>query len=152
MNISIRFDGERYEVAVPNWKHERQELPPNQQMEEKRLHTVEKKLMQHEKQNGKSLNTESLPGPKLQTNIADVLVKFRKEPVAMAGDVSQMYNQMLLRPGNRPLHRFLYRNLGTGDTPKVYKFKRFIFGGCYCPLCVQFAWQHHARLNKETYS
>ena len=69
----------------------------------------------------------------------------------MAGDVSQMYHQIHLRPGDRPQHRFLYKDLGTGDTPKVYEFKRFIFGGCYCPFCVQFAWQHHARLNKETY-
>ena len=37
VNESIRFDGERYE------------LPPNGQMAEKRLHTVEKKLMQDEK-------------------------------------------------------------------------------------------------------
>ena len=28
VNESIRFDGERYEVAVP-WKYERTELPPN---------------------------------------------------------------------------------------------------------------------------
>ena len=102
-------------------------------------------------QNGKSLNSESLPGPKLQSDIVNVLVKFRKEPVALAGDVSQMYHQILLRPEDRALHRFLYRNLNSGDTPKVYEFKRFIFGGCYCPFCVQFAWQHHARLNKETY-
>ena len=116
VNESIRFDG------VP-WKHERSELPPNRQMAEKRLHTVEKKLMKDEKlaqayqsvvadylskgfirevppdepkppsewylppfpvvkpekattkvrvvfdgpaqQDGKSLNSESLPGPKL---------------------------------------------------------------------------------------
>ena len=102
-------------------------------------------------QNGKSLNSESLPGPKLQSDIVNVLVKFRKEPVALAGDVSQMYHQILLRPEDRALHRFLYRNVDSGDTPKVYGFKRFIFGGCYCPFCVQFAWQHHARLHKETY-
>ena len=28
VNESVRFDGERYDVAVP-WKHERPELPPN---------------------------------------------------------------------------------------------------------------------------
>ena len=48
VNESIRFDGERYEVVVP-WKCERPELPPNRQMAEKCLHTVEKKLMQDEK-------------------------------------------------------------------------------------------------------
>ena len=44
VNESITFDGERYETAVP-WKHERPELQPNQ-MSEKRLDRVEKKLMQ----------------------------------------------------------------------------------------------------------
>ena len=49
VNESIKFDGERYEVSVP-WKHKRPELPPNRLMEEKRLHTVEKNLMQDDKQ------------------------------------------------------------------------------------------------------
>ena len=39
---------------------------------------------------GKSLNTESLPGPKLQSDIVDILVKFRKDPVALVGDVSSV--------------------------------------------------------------
>ena len=91
-------------------------------------------------QNGKSLNSESLPGPKLQSDIVDVLVMFRKETVALAGDVSQMYHQILLSPEDRALYRFLNRNLDSGDTPKVYEFKRFIFGGCYCPFCFQYAW------------
>ena len=70
-------------------------------------------------QNGKSLNSESLPGPKLQSDIVNVLVKFRKEPVALAGDVSQMYHQILLRPEDRALHRFLHRNLDSGDTDVI---------------------------------
>ena len=43
-------------------------------------------------QDGKSLNTESLPGPKLQSDIVDILVTFRKESFALVGDVSQMYH------------------------------------------------------------
>ena len=39
-------------------------------------------------QDGKSLNSESLPGLKLQSAIVDVLIKFRKEPIALAGDVN----------------------------------------------------------------
>ena len=69
------------------------------------------------------MNSESLQGPKLQSDIVDVLVKFRKEPIALACDVSQMYHQILLRQGDRPLHRFLYRNLSRGETPKVYGFE-----------------------------
>ena len=51
---------------------------------------------------GRSLNTETLPGPKLQSNISDILVRFRKELVALAGDVSQMYHQLVLQPEVRP--------------------------------------------------
>ena len=53
---------------------------------------------------GKSLNTEALPGLKLQSDIADIVIKLRKEPVALAGDISQMYHQLVLRPEDRPLH------------------------------------------------
>jgi len=205
---TMRFTGERYEVAVP-WKHDRPNLESNRQMAEKRLRSVERKLMQDEslaqayqsviddyiekgyirevpkvepkpasewflphfpevrpeksttkvrivfdgsaQQDGKSLNTESLPGPKLQSDIVDVLVKFRKESFALVGDVSQMYHQLILRPDDRPLHRFLYRNLDCDDSPRVYEFQRFTFGGCYCPFCVQYVWQKHAELNMEMY-
>ena len=82
-------------------------------------------------QNGKCLNSESLPGPKLQIEIVDVLVKFRKEPFALAGDVSQTYHQIFFRPVVRQLHRFLYRILLTGDSPRLYEFQTFILGGCY---------------------
>ena len=44
----------------------------------------------------KSLNTEALSGPKLQSDIFDILVKFRKELVALVGDISQMYHQLVL--------------------------------------------------------
>ena len=40
-----------------------------------------------------------------------------------------MYHQILLGPEDRTLHRFSYRNLDSGDTPKVYEFKRFILEG-----------------------
>ena len=44
--------------------------------------------------NEKSLNTEALPGPKLKSNICDILVRFRKELEVLVGDVSQMYHQL----------------------------------------------------------
>ena len=53
----------------------------------------------------------------------------------MTGDVSQMYHQIHLRPGDRPQHRFLYKDLGTGDTPKVYEFKRVLLP-ILCPVCL----------------
>lgn len=48
--------------------------------------------------NEKSLNTEALPGPKLQSNIFDILVRFRKGLEKLVGNVCQMYHQLLLKP------------------------------------------------------
>ena len=100
---------------------------------------------------GRSLNTETLPGPKLQNNLFDILVRFRKELVAFAGDVSQMYHQLVLQPVDRPLHRFLWRDLDSSREPETYEFQRFVFGGCYCPFCAQYVWQQHACDHKDQY-
>ena len=103
------------------------------------------------RQNGENWISESLPGPKLQADIVGILVKFRKESFALVGGVTQMYHQLILRPVDRPLHRFLCRNLGCDYSPRLYKFQRFIFRLCCCPFCVQFVWQKHAEINMETY-
>ena len=100
---------------------------------------------------GRSLNTETLPGPKLQSNIFDILVRFMQELVALAGDVSQMYHQLVLQPVDRPFHRFLWRDLDPSREPETYEFQRFVFGGCYCPFCAQYVWQQHARDHKDQY-
>ena len=100
---------------------------------------------------GRSLNTETLPGPKLQSNISDILVRFRKELVALVGDVSQMYQQLVLQVEDRPFHRFLWRDLDPSRQPETYEFQRFIFGGCYCPFWAQYVWQQHARDHKDLY-
>ena len=56
------------------------------------------------KQNEKGLNTEALLGPKLQSNIFDILVRFQKELEVLVGDVSQMYHQLVLKLEDRPFH------------------------------------------------
>ena len=205
---SMRFNGVRYEIAVP-WKDDRPKLPNNILMAEKRLKSVEQKLLRDGELarayqgiiedyldkgyihkvaqdesvpeiewflphfpvvkpersttkvrvvfdgsatcEGKSLNTESLPGPKLQSNVFDILVGFRQELVVLVGDISQMYHQLMLLPEDRPLHRFLWRDLDQSKKPEVYEFLRFIFGGCYCPFCVQYAWQKHADTHKDEF-
>ena len=99
--------------------------------------------------NDRSLNTEALPGPKLQSNIFDILVRFRQELEVLVGDVSQMYHQLILKLEDRPFHRFPWRHLDTKSLPQVYKFSRFVFGGCYCPFCTQFTWQIHTENHKS---
>ena len=97
------------------------------------------------------MNTEALTGPKLQSDIFDILAKLKKELVALSGDISQMYHQLVLREEDRPLHRFLWRDVDLRKDPEVYEFLRFVFGGCYCPFCTQFTWQKHAEIHQEAY-
>lgn len=68
---------------------------------------------------GKSLNTEALTGPKLQSDVFDILVKFRKESVALIGDISQMYHQLVLRKEDRPCTSFSDSYLVAVIVPSV---------------------------------
>lgn len=100
---------------------------------------------------GKSLNTEALTRLKLQSDIFDILVKFRKEWVALIVDISQMYHQLVIFPEDRLMHRFLWQNMQINKEPEVYEFLHFVFGSCYCSFCTQFTWQKHAEIHQDTY-
>ena len=95
--------------------------------------------------NGKSLNSELLPGPKLQSGIGDMLVKLRKESFALVGDVTQMYHQLILRPADRPPNRFLCRNLGCDDSPRGYEFQRVYFWRMLLPILRSICWVKTSR-------
>ena len=94
------------------------------------------------------MNTEALTGPKLQSDVFDILVKFRKEWVALVRDISQMYHQLVLLPEDQPMHRFLCK---INKEPEVYEFLCFVFGDCYCPFCAQVTWQKHAEIHQDSY-
>ena len=83
---------------------------------------------------GNSLSTEALTSPNLQSDVFDIFVKFWKDPVALAGNISHMYHQLVCEE-DWPLHCFLWREMDLHKEPEVYQFPQFIFGGCYCPFC-----------------
>jgi hypothetical protein len=61
------------------------------------------------KHDGKSLNDAVLPGPKLQRELLDVLCRFRRAPIALSADISQMFLQVGLRQQDRAYHRLLHK-------------------------------------------
>lgn len=78
-----------------------------------------------------------------------ILVRFSQELVALVGDVSKMYHRFALTPEDRPLHRFLQKDLDQRKEPEVYKFIDIcVWGG---PSCVQYVWQKHADDHKTEY-
>ena len=72
-------------------------------------------------------------GPTLQPTLAETLVKFRKYRVALSGDISKMYRQIMLSPADQQYHRFWWRP--TMDEPvKAYCMTRVTFGVTCSPF------------------
>lgn len=101
------------------------------------------------KLNGKSLNDAVLSGPKLQRELVDVLIRFRRAPVAISADISQMFLQVGLLENDRPYHRFLWRELEQTKQPDVYEFLRLPFGNTASPFCAQHVLHYHAESQKD---
>ena len=100
---------------------------------------------------GSCLNDELYPGPKLQNSLFDVLLRFRRFPVAVACDVSEMYLQIRIPPEDRPKFRFLWRNLEVDRKPDIYEFDRVVFGDASAPFRAQYVSQENARIHREEF-
>ena len=68
--------------------------------------------------NGVSLNDVIYQGPKLQRDVFDVLLRFRRFPVALVCDIVEMYLRFGMEPSSRPFHRFLWRDLDQSRHPE----------------------------------
>ena len=75
----------------------------------------------------KSLNELMAIGPKLQPPLDQTLLRFRMYPVALSGDISQMYREVLLHPDDRRLHRFIWRP-DDSQPWQDYEMTRVTFG------------------------
>ena len=101
--------------------------------------------------NGVSLNDAIYQGPKLERDLFDVLLRFRRFPVALICDIAQMYLRIGMAPSSRPLHRFLWRDLDQSRPPDEYQFNSLVFGVNSCPYQAQFVSQKHTTENKKQY-
>ena len=90
-------------------------------------------------------------GPKLQRELFDVLLRFRRYPVAIACDISEMYLKIRLYPQDKSCHRFLWRDLDASKLPSVYKFTRLVFGINASPFLAQCVSQSHAMLFRQSH-
>jgi ribonuclease HI len=92
-----------------------------------------------------SLNDAIHAGPKLQRELFDVLIRFRRNPVAIVCDITEMFLQIELAPEDRPYHRFLWRSMDRDKPPDIYEFKRVVFGVSASPFLAQLVTQEHAK-------
>ncbi len=100
---------------------------------------------------GKSLNDAIQSGPKMQREILDVLIRFRRAPVALIANISEMFLQVGLQKEDRPYHRFLWRDFDASKEPDVYEFQRLLFGNTASPFCSQYVLYIHAQTHRVDY-
>ena len=80
-----------------------------------------------------------------------MLLRFRRFPVAVACDVSEMYLQIPIPPKDRSKFRFLWRNLEVDRKPNVCEFKRVVFRDASAPFRAQYVSQENARIHQEEF-
>ena len=82
---------------------------------------------------GWSLNDTLEAGPMLHPKLAEILIKFRKYRVALTGDVTKMYRQLLLTPKDQHFHRFFHQS-DPDRPPQAYCMSRVTFGVTCSPF------------------
>ena len=76
---------------------------------------------------GTSLNDNIFPGPKLQPDLVELLLRFRLGKYTLTSDISKMFNQIRLADSEKDYFRFLYRTDPKEDICE-YRFTRVVFG------------------------
>ena len=72
--------------------------------------------------NKTSLNDKLVRGPDLINGLISVLLKFRKEPIALVADAEQIFHQVYVNPEHREALRFLWWPGGDLDK-EPYRIK-----------------------------
>lgn len=98
---------------------------------------------------GISVNDVIYQGPKLQRDLNDGLLRFRRHPVALICDIAEMYLRIEVAPKDRSCQRFLWKSLDQQRTPEEYEFNRVVFGINSSPFQAQFVSQTHAEKYKD---
>ncbi|XP_064635217.1 uncharacterized protein LOC135492598 [Lineus longissimus] len=100
---------------------------------------------------GHVLNKYLRKGPDLLNNLPGVLLKFRENPVALIGDISKMYHQVLVDPvRDAHTHRFLWRNF-ENRPPDIYVKQVLTFGDISSPALANTALDMTAEAHEERY-
>jgi len=74
------------------------------------------------------LNDYWVKGPDMMNNLLGVLLRFRENTVAVAGDIKKMYHTVNISEVDQHTHRFLWRDMEQNKKPDIYKLTTVSFG------------------------
>ncbi|XP_055628176.1 uncharacterized protein LOC129769750 [Toxorhynchites rutilus septentrionalis] len=94
--------------------------------------------------NSISLNSVLMTGPDQLTELPAVLYKFRQYPVAIGGDVREMFHQIQMNEVDQHCHRFYFSIDKDQKEPDVYILLVMSFGATCSPSLAQFVKNENA--------
>lgn len=100
--------------------------------------------------NGVSLNDLLRPGPKLQEDLFNILIRFRTHAVAFTADIEKMYLHVKLDANDQVFQKVLWRD--SKEKPiEDYQLTTIAFGINISPYIAVATVQHHARSEVEKF-
>ena len=100
--------------------------------------------------NGVSLNDCMHTGPMLIPSLVDILMRFRRWPIALTADIQKAFLQIRVRREDQDVHRFLMKD-GNGGT-RVMRFDRVPFGNRASPFLLNATVRHHLSMYDDSKS
>lgn len=99
---------------------------------------------------GTSLNDVLLSGPDLNNTLLGVLLRFRKEPVALTADVEQMFYCFVVREEDRDYLRYLwYEDNDISKNVTEYRMKVHVFGNSPSPSVAIYCMRRAAQKGEQ---
>jgi hypothetical protein len=93
---------------------------------------------------GTSLNSHLLQGPDMTNKLVGVLLRFRREHVAIMCDIEKMFHQFRVHVEDRNFLRFIWNDAD-------YRMKVHLFGATSSPACANYALKYIANINKDSH-
>lgn len=101
---------------------------------------------------GVSLNDVLLTGPDLNNSLLGVLLRFRKEQVAVTGDIEHMFHCFVVKEEHRNYLWFLwFRNNDMNSDIVDYRMKVHVFGNTPSPAVAIYGLRRAAREEEDSY-
>ncbi|XP_059217038.1 uncharacterized protein LOC131994307 isoform X1 [Stomoxys calcitrans] len=97
-----------------------------------------------------SLNKALISGPDLNNPLISILFKLREGPIAVCGDIKEMFHQIGVTKMDQNCQRFLWRNGDVNSPVDIYVMELLIFGATCSPTIAQFVKNLNAKKFLDT--